>query len=811
MEKFFIKDSPNVVPSKILNRGKSFNFSEWQSGTIYENTDYKQDFVTYGGQLWGCLETNTNTPPSLDCKEWSLLLTANSVYKFYWKLFGDNEVKPLSFNRMAKLPEKFVPGEIYYIDELQTVVIGTSETECIQYNASLEIRKQLDENVPFENGSIKNSAVLKGGYNQISNEHEVAIGKYNKSDSEDIIYSVGIGTSDVRKNAHEILQNGKHYILGIGGYDGTNTNDANDLSEEINRIISNTNKIDDLKNAIIDNEKVVAKAFSDHQSKILKNSSDIEQVPFKKGTGNNTAILKGTSNSATNKFATAFGEQTTASADRAFSEGLKTTASGANSHAEGLSTLAQGQNAHAEGNKCQAIGNHSHAEGNGTIANGGASHAEGSGTITTNNFEHAEGRYNASTKNKTIHSVGIGTSNTDRKNAHEITTDGKHYIYGIGGYDGTNILDLDGETVTARDLATVINNKVEWSNIPQSDWNQNDTDANDYIKNRTHYKNDVTYNPNDISWNNYVGTIKLNGVGEIFIELYDENNGDIKNCILNLKNDYHNSINTSEDLVYFNYDITTLILTISSQNGFNTFSIINITQKLIIQLDEQYIPDTIARKSDNPAPIIINYNTIKDAANSEVNTISEQTWLTYIANDTYKNYDWIIQRDGIKYNCTVIPDYDNEHIQILYFTRNEIEGTSGPLGNAIMKYSGLRIQLSPYTQNTYLIYKISNGGSLETREFVFGENTNKNAYLLAAAQMSKIDTIDCKWVYTDTNGRIINVDAIFTASNNSLAYIDGKGTLNTILFNNDGSYEKNSLNLLDRIYELENIISQITG
>ena len=49
------------------------------------------------------------------------------------------------------------------------------------------------------------------------------------------------------------------------------------------------------------------------------------------------------------------------------------------------------------------------------------------------------------------------------------------------------------------------------------------------------------------------------------------------------------------------------------------------------QLDEKFIPDTIARKSDIPVPIIINYNTIKDAANSEVNTISEQTWLKYIA------------------------------------------------------------------------------------------------------------------------------------------------------------------------------------
>lgn len=376
---------------------------------------------------------------------------------------------------MAKLPEKFVPGEIYYIDELQTVAIGTSETECILYDASPEIRKQ----------------------------------------------------------------------------------------------------IDDLKNVIIDNEKVIAKAFSYHQSKISQNSSDIEQIPFKKGTGNNSAVLKGTSNSATNKFATAFGEQTTASADRAFSEGLKTTASGANSHAEGLSTVAQGQNSHAEGNKCKAIGNHSHVEGNGNIANGGASHAEGSGTITTNNFEHAEGRYNFSNHepsgndwgdNNTIHSVGIGTSNNVRKNAHEILQNGKHYIYGIGGYNGTNVLDLDGETVTAYDLATVINNKAELSDIPQPDWDQNDATVKDYIKNRTHYKNDIVicYNKT-INYNEpFIYTLKT--LSPIVIN-WEDSDGIIFETILNESNNYTAVVNGYDCTLDASVDKDALILTVKETYG----------------------------------------------------------------------------------------------------------------------------------------------------------------------------------------------------------------------------------------------------
>ena len=71
------------------------------------------------------------------------------------------------------------------------------------------------------------------------------------------------------------------------------------------------------------------------------------------------------------------------------------------------------------------------------------SHAEGVGTITTNKAEHASGKYNKSIKSedaaqKTHFSIGIGTSNSNRKNAFEIKANGDIYIIGVGGYDGTN-------------------------------------------------------------------------------------------------------------------------------------------------------------------------------------------------------------------------------------------------------------------------------------------------------------------------------------------------------------------------------------
>ena len=155
------------------------------------------------------------------------------------------------------------------------------------------------------------------------------------------------------------------------------------------------------------------------------------------------------------------GNATQAIGNISHAEGNQTKAEGSNSHAEGLTTYAKGYASHAEGSSTQALASQSHSEGEGSIANGQRSHAEGFCTITNNMAEHAEGKYNASNKDETIHSVGIGTSDTKRKNAHEITNDGKHYILDIGNYDGTK---LDGAT----DVATEFNKLSEKvDNLPQ--------------------------------------------------------------------------------------------------------------------------------------------------------------------------------------------------------------------------------------------------------------------------------------------------------------------------------------------------------
>ena len=99
----------------------------------------------------------------------------------------------------------------------------------------------------------------------------------------------------------------------------------------------------------------------------------------------------------------------------------------------------------AEGFNVTASEYESHAEGFLSVASGRASHAEGFDTVAQNYVEHAQGIFNVSHKasdsfgnaGNTLSSIGFG-SIVSRKNAVETMQDGKTFIYGLGGYDGTN-------------------------------------------------------------------------------------------------------------------------------------------------------------------------------------------------------------------------------------------------------------------------------------------------------------------------------------------------------------------------------------
>lgn len=122
---------------------------------------------------------------------------------------------------------------------------GGSSEESIISSGSGESSIMLKDSDSIVNGDFSTSLgknnEITGDYstalgygNIVSNEAEHTVGKHNISTVDSTIYSIGIGTSATdRKNALEVDKDGKIYGYGIGGYDGTNASDSNDLKTVI--------------------------------------------------------------------------------------------------------------------------------------------------------------------------------------------------------------------------------------------------------------------------------------------------------------------------------------------------------------------------------------------------------------------------------------------------------------------------------------------------------------------------------------------------------------------------------------------------
>ena len=87
------------------------------------------------------------------------------------------------------------------------------------------------------------------------NAAEHASGKYNQSNKDTTIFSIGIGESKTnRKNAIEVTQDGDIYVNDIGGYDGKNTSNSKDIATYLPNMVYIT--YEDLK-TLRDNAKLV--------------------------------------------------------------------------------------------------------------------------------------------------------------------------------------------------------------------------------------------------------------------------------------------------------------------------------------------------------------------------------------------------------------------------------------------------------------------------------------------------------------------------------------------------------------------------
>ena len=198
-------------------------------------------------------------------------------------------------------------------------------------------------------------------------------------------------------------------------------------------------------------------------------------------------------------------------------------------------------------------------------------------------------------------------------------------------------------------LMSVINaideTKADRSELVQSDWNQSDETALDYVKNRTHYdetletvlidkditvtepyydeQNDFYYSFQPHIQINKESTYNITFLGETF---YDLQLSKFNTIEFDLNNGVHITLDTSGIRTMYAGNIT---------RPFDTYLKVVEIQKRLCQLDEKYIPDTIARVED----------VVDMQVQSDWNQ-NDETSLAYIQNRTHydnSNITYIIE------------------------------------------------------------------------------------------------------------------------------------------------------------------------
>lgn len=238
-------------------------------------------------------------------------------------------------------------------------------------------------------------------------------------------------------------------------------------------------------------------------------------------------------------------------------------------------------------------------------ASGDYSHAEGRDTIAAGVNSHVQGAYNLKDNgNRYAHIVGNG-NHGNRSNAHTLDWNGNAWFQGEVYVGGSSQDDAD-RLVKFSELGENFNS--------QPDWNQNDENASDYIKNRTHYEEDpvvfsiaptsmgvyhqVEFNNNfDITENEYV--IVVNGDTYRLTGQYDS-----LHDIIFLGNPYYvNGIDADSDIpfaivdntfisdVYGKYQIKITL----TENGND----IEVTEEELLLFSSKWFDNTILEMGHN--------------------------------------------------------------------------------------------------------------------------------------------------------------------------------------------------------------------
>lgn len=333
-------------------------------------------------------------------------------------------------SRQVKNAKDIVTGDlVYFVSHAKATYLGDGST--VEDTVNVMKRDIKNSNGPFTHGYSENSAILKDSGSIATNSYAVAIGADNSFGNIDNIPN---GDKLEYATAAGYASHAEGAAHAIGDYSHAEGGGNTDLSSLGFKIVSTAEG----ECSHAEGTHTHAKAGSSHAEGNRSRAYGIaSHAEGRESLAEGLASHAEGFNTKTGGTAVQNNREVGNSTDSgayAHAEGNATIAKGIGSHSEGRKTIAIGNAAHAEGQDTVAEGYRSHAEGKSTRAIGRSSHAEGEYTITNNVAEHAAGQYNISTsstnKSKATHfSIGIGTSDTNRKNAFEVKQNGDIYAY----------------------------------------------------------------------------------------------------------------------------------------------------------------------------------------------------------------------------------------------------------------------------------------------------------------------------------------------------------------------------------------------
>lgn len=279
---------------------KDYSHSEGQSTDCHGNSGHTEGFVTsvagdYGhaegdgghGSEIAIVSINGNvfTLSSVDG------LTTDSVLKydeFYYRIISintsantvtvDKQITASTWDTATRMCYGVAYGTSSHVEGRHGVAFGTNSHVEGNENIAIGDNSHAEGEANITKGRCSHA---EGVATTTNNEAEHAEGSFNVSHNgntraEKTLHSVGIGTGlNDYKNAFEIMQNGDIYVIGIGGYDGTNPSGAQTVKQVMDSRESITNKTTSLSSESTDQQYPSAKAVYDF---VMDKLGDIETL-----------------------------------------------------------------------------------------------------------------------------------------------------------------------------------------------------------------------------------------------------------------------------------------------------------------------------------------------------------------------------------------------------------------------------------------------------------------------------------------------------------------------------------------------------